>query len=272
MMPMLFVILIVLVSYSITTSGFSHALKYLFSFKLDQISHKTVIDALGHALFSLAIGAGCMLVYGSYLPEKTKIANISLITVLLNIMVALLSGLAIFPIVFTYNLTPDYGPGLMFQVLPVAFSKMSSGSVLATMYFLLLVFAAITSTISLAEPLIILLTQRVKIRRTVAAIMVGTVSWLLGILSVLSFNVLKDIRIYQNKDIFSSITDLSTNILLPIGTLGFTIFAGWIVKKSDIQSILFNDKKNEKSELLLIIIKYITPAAVIISILFSTIL
>lgn len=231
MMPGLFLILIILDFYAYFNSDFSAGFNFLFAFKIQKISPQVVISAMGHAFFTLAIGAGCMLVYGSYLTRETKLVPAVMTIVVLDVLVAILAGLAIFPIVFANHLTPEGGPGLMFQVLPIAFSKMVWGQFFGGLFFVLLLFAAWTSSISIAEPLVILLTERHGLKRLTASIIVGVGAWILGFASLLSFNVWQNFKIFNDRTLFSVITDLATNILLPLGGLGFALFAGWIMTK-----------------------------------------
>lgn len=227
MMPGLFLILIVLVIYAAVEGNFTEACRYLFSFKLADVTPQAVMDALGQAYFSLATGAGCILIYGSYLSQKTDLVKTVLIITGLDILVALLSGMAIFPLVFAYNLAPESGPGLMFHALPMAFSHMPGAYLLGIAFFTLLLFAAWTSSISLGEPLVALLNERFSIRRPRASFYVGLTAWLLGLASVFSFNIWSEVRLFDRFPIFQVLTDLPTNILLPIGALLFSVFTGW---------------------------------------------
>lgn len=231
MMPLLFVTLIILDGYATSTSGFSQGAKFLLDFNLAKITPYVVISALGHAFFTLAIGAGCMLVYGSYLTPNIRLSSAVITIAGLDVLVAILAGLAIFPIIFSHGLTPQGGPGLMFEVLPIAFAKMGGGQFFGGLFFLLLLFAAWTSSISMAEPLVILLTERYSISRLAACLIVGSIAWCLGIGSVLSFNVWQHYTIFGHWNFFGAITDLATNIMLPIGGLLFAIFAGWKMSK-----------------------------------------
>lgn len=265
MMPALFVILLILDVYSYYTGDFLAGAKFLFDFKLQKISASVVISAMGHAFFTLAIGAGCMLVYGSYLTKDIKLSSAVFTIVILDVMVAILAGLAIFPIVFAYHLVPQGGPGLMFQILPIAFSKMVGGQLFGGLFFVLLLFAAWTSSISIAEPLVVLLTERHGYKRLTAAIIVGTAGWLLGLASLLSFNVLQNFRLFNHWTLFGAITDLSTNILLPLGGLGFALFAGWVMSPSET-----NDELHLKPSLFkawLFLVRYLAPVSIALIIL-----
>lgn len=229
MMPLLFWILAILAIYGSQTPGFSQGMHFLFDFDYQKLTPAIIISALGHAFFTLAIGAGTILVYGSYLPPRTPIASNVVVIAFLDVIVALLAGLAIFPIVFTYGLAPTDGPGLMFEVLPIAFSEMQYGNIIGCLFFVLLLFAAWTSSISLAEPLVIMLVERMGLSRTAASCLIGLLAWTLGIGSVLSFNHWQDYKLLGEWNFFSAITDVTTNIILPIGGLAFAIFAGWIL-------------------------------------------
>jgi len=227
MMPLLFIILVILMLYSCFTGNFTAAWNFLVIPDFAKITPSVIIYALGHAFFTLAIGAGAMLVYGSYLPPKTKIAQSVCIIAGLDVLVALLAGFAIFPLVFGHNLSPEAGPGLMFKVLPIAFSYMPLGPVIGSLFFILLWFAAWSSTLSMAEPLVMLLMERMHLKRHTASWIVGSVCWLAGVAAALSFNVWHSIKIFHKFTIFDAMADLTTNILLPLGGLAFVIFAGW---------------------------------------------
>lgn len=238
MMPALYVILLVLVGYAATTGDFAKAYHYLFDFKLSAVTPKVVIVAMGHAFFTLALGAGAMLTYGAYVPQKVNIPITVLIVAALDVLVAILSGLAIFPIVFAHHLPPGEGPGLMFVTLPISFSHLAGGSLIGGLFFLLLLFAAWTASINLAEPLVIILMNRLKLSRRSAALMVGSLAWFFGIGSVLSFNTWQHIKLFNHFSIFDIATGVPMDILLPLGGLGFAIFAGWVMLKPATQAEL----------------------------------
>lgn len=233
MMPGLFIILILLVIYAAIEGDFSAAWQFLFSFRWEDLTPRACIDALGQAFFSLATGAGCILIYGSYLSRDTDVVKTVAIIAFLDVLVAILSGLAIFPLVFAYQLLPESGPGLMFHALPIAFSKMPGAYLLGIAFFLLLLFAAWTSSLSMAEPLVALLMERFRLSRLRASISVGVLAWFVGLASVLSFNVWQNVQFFNRFSLFQVLTDLPTNIFLPIGALLFSIFAGWKMRKSD---------------------------------------
>lgn len=235
MMPGLFLILILLVIYSGITGDFQQAFSFLFSFKIQDLNARAVIDAIGQAFFSLATGAGCILIYGSYLSKETNLVKTVIVISILDVLVAILAGLAIFPLVFSHGLMPESGPGLMFHALPIAFSKMPFAQLIGSLFFVLLLFAAWTSSISMAEPLVALMHERWKFSRIKASCVVGILAWLLGLASVFSFNIWKEVKLFGRWGIFQALTDLPTNILLPIGAILFCIFAGWVMKEQAVR-------------------------------------
>lgn len=232
MLPGLLLILIILMIYSIKVGMFTKALEFLFVLDLSKLTPGTIINALGQAAFSLAIGAGCMLTYGCYIEDNTKIGLTSSIIAILVIAVSLLSGLAIFPLVFAADLPLESGPGLMFKILPIAFSNMPGGAWFGGLFFLMLWFAALTSSVSMAEPLVLILIEQGKLSRKTASLLVGLITWNLGLLALFSFNLLQDVKLFGHYNFFNIMADFATNIILPTGMLGFAIFAGWVIKPS----------------------------------------
>ncbi len=230
MMPALLVILVALVVYASQIGDFQSAWNFLFNFHPKALNASVTISAMGHAFFTLAIGAGCLLTYGCYLGSTISIIEAVVTVAALDVLVALLSGMAIFPIIFHYHLPISSGPGLMFLVLPVALTQMPAGQWVAGLFFILMALAALTSTISLAEPPVVLLMEHYKLSRTKAITSVALTSWIIGLGSALSFNRWHNYKL-MHWTFFDASTDLATNIMLPIGGLGFCLFAGWIMPK-----------------------------------------
>ncbi|MBV1950761.1 MAG: sodium-dependent transporter, partial [Cycloclasticus sp.] len=218
--------------------------------------------AMGHAFFTLSLGMGAIMVYGSYLPSKVSIASTTIIIALADTAVALLAGLAIFPLVFANGMEPGSGPGLIFQTLPIAFGHMAFGSFFGSLFFTLLVFAAWTSSISLIEPAVAWLVENKKMSRMRACIWAGLVTWAMGVGTVLSFNVAADITLF-GKTFFEVMDFLTANIMLPLGGLSIAIFAGWVMKKE-----ITAQELNIQSAFLYtcwsFLIKFVSPAAVVI--------
>ncbi len=228
LMPALGVLLVILLFYSMSEGAFRQGLEFMFSPNFDQLSWGSVLVALGHAFFTLSIGMGAVMAYGAYLPEGTSIPATSVAVVLADTLIALMAGMVIFPIVFANGIEAGEGPSLIFHALPLAFGQMPGGVFFATLFFLLLSFAAWTSSIGLIEPAVAWLVERFHRTRIEAATLIGFLVWTLGIGSVLSFNVLEDFKFWRGT-IFSNIDYVASNIMLPLGGLLITVFAGWVM-------------------------------------------
>jgi len=268
LMPGLFFILFILMIYSIYVGDPAAAINFLLKPQLCDVTAAAALNALGHAFFTLAIGAGAMLVYGAYLPQQTRIGSSICIIAFLDVLVAIFSGLAIFSIVFAYELPVAGGPGLMFKVLPVAFVHMPSGALFGALFFILLLFAAWTSSISMAEPLVVLVMDRFCLKRKVACALIGLLCWILGVLASLSFNVWKDVRIFGHFSVFDAMADLTTNIILPIGGLCFVLFAGWVLKYTDTEYRLISHHPLGY-ELWRFLVRFIAPVGILLSFVFN---
>jgi NSS family neurotransmitter:Na+ symporter len=264
MMPILFCVLIFLVIYSGLTFGthFKEAFLFLFEPDFSKITPSVALNAVGHAFFTMAIGVGAMCIYGSYIPRTISIGYSIVMTTFLDVLVALLTGLALYPIIFAHHLAPDSGPGLMFMTLPISFTHMPQGQSIGALFFLLLLFAAWTSSINIAEPLIASLCERAGYSRSKACWIVGAVAWTLGIVSVLSFNVWESVRIAGVWTPFGLITDAVTNVILPLGGIGFCIFSGWVMKSRATQEELATSPWIFK--IWRVSVRYIAPIALIV--------
>lgn len=234
LMPALLALLVLLLLYVLfapamrEAQAFQQGLGFLFRADFASLTPESVLVALGHAFFTLSIGMGAVMAYGAYLPEGTNIATTSLAVVAADTIIALLAGMVIFPIVFAYGLAPDEGPGLIFNTLPLAFGQMKAGIIVGTLFFLLLSFAAWTSAIGLIEPAVAWLVERFQLKRAQAAALIGLVVWLLGLATVLSFNVWSGIDVWKGTP-FDNFDFVASNIMLPAGGLLISIFAGWIM-------------------------------------------
>jgi len=261
LMPALFAILLVLLGYSMAVGDFAGAMRFMFTLDFSKVTPAAVLSALGHAFFSLSLGMGAVMVYGSYLQRHISIARTTLYVVIADTSVGLLVGLAIFSLVFANGLEPAAGPGLIFQTLPIAFGKMPAGSFIGMLFFILVAFAAWTSAISLVEPAIAWITENTRITRRHSAILIGIIDWLLGIAVVLSFNLWKDVQIVFGFNIFDALDKFTTNILLPLGGLLMAIFAGWVMKTAHVQEELGIATSHYR--LWRFTIRYISPLAII---------
>jgi len=228
MVPALILIMLGLLGYAMTNGAFMEGLSFLFRPDFDKLTSTAVLAAMGQAFFSLSVGMGAVMAYGAYLPKEESIIQTSVAVVCADTGIALLAGLVIFPIVFANGLDPAEGPGLVFQVLPLALAQLPGGIVVATLFFLLLAFAGLTSAISLLEPAVAWLVESRGLRRGSAAALAGGIIWVLGLFTVLSFNELADFKFLRGT-IFDNVDFLTSNILLPLGGLFITVFAGWVM-------------------------------------------
>ena len=266
-MPLLFVLMFVLLGYSIVNGDFAKGLSFLFSFNLKNLSSEAVLSAMGHAFFTLSIGMGAIMAYGAYLPKNVSIVPTVGVIAGLDTLVALVAGLAIFPIVFTNGLQPDAGPGLLFQAVPLAFGNLPAGSFFGALFFLLVGVAALTSAISLMEPALAFFVERYKLKRLYAALVIGLACWVLGVGSVFSFNIWSDFHVVSSMTIFDFLDYVSQKILLPLGGFLIALYAAY---KLPVQVVLEN--LNLKKEYLYVwktLIGVIAPLGIIIIFLHS---
>ncbi len=230
LMPLLFVLLLGLVGYGALYGDFASTVAFLFSFDTDRLTINSLLTAMGHAFFTLSLGMGAIMAYSAYVPSNTSISSTVLTIAGLDTVVALAAGFAIFPIVFaTPGLEPDEGAGLLFVTLPVAFGNLPLGAVVGAVFFLLISFAAVTSAISLLEPALAFLVETYRVKRSRIAILLGLGCWLLGIGSVLSFNVWQELYLLGELNFFNFVDYLSYKVLLPVGGLLIALFAGWVL-------------------------------------------
>ncbi len=262
LMPLLFAMLVFMVFYSLIIGDALETAKYLFAVDFSSITSEIVLLAVGQAFFSLSLGMGALMIYGSYLPHDASIPQACLIVGFVDTLVALLAGFLIFPIVFAYGLEPEQGPGLVFVTLTVAFSDMPFGQLFGFFFFLLLTVAAWTSAISLLEPVVAWLVESKGWSRNRSSWFAGTLIWLLGTLSLLSFNVLKDFT-PGGRTVFDWSEYISANILLPLGGFLVAIFVGWrLSHMTTVSEFGYGDSIFYKSWLFLI--KYCAPIAIAI--------
>tara|TARA_Y100000768_G_scaffold348853_1_gene298025 strand:- start:42 stop:1361 length:1320 start_codon:yes stop_codon:yes gene_type:complete len=260
LIPGLFVLLLGLAIYSFNLVGFQDGVKYMFIPDLDKISSDVVLSAMGMAFFSLSIGMGSLMIYGSYLSKQSSITEVTAVVAFSDTFVAILAGIIIFPIVFTFNLDPSSaGPGLIFQTLPLAFGVMPYGELVATLFFILLFFAAITSSISLIEPAISFLIEKYSFSRAEATVRLSSLTWFIGIGTLLSFNYLADVTFFE-MTFFDLLDNFTSKVMLPLGGLLMAIFVGFIVKKKIVHEEL--EMNQTLFNLWRFIIRFIAPVAV----------
>ena len=262
-MPFLVVLLIVLVIHGFISPGFDEAVAFLFAFDFQKITVETLLTALGLSFFTLSLGMGAIMAYGAYVPGSASITSMVVTIAALDTIVAIAAGLAIFPVVFAYGseLTVEAGPSLMFETVPLVFGNIPFGSIFGTLFFVLVSFAAITSAISLTEPGLAFLVEEYNAKRSRVAISLGVFCWVLGIGTVLSFNVWSDIHVVGNLNFFAFLDYVTQNIMLPLGGLFIALFAGFVLPKTIVGSQLGLDE-GYKSVLWMILIKFCAPVGV----------
>ncbi len=265
MMPALFGILLLLVFYGLFQGSFSEAVEFLFAPDFGEITGRSVLIALGQALFSLAIGVGVLITYSAYMPRGFSIQGSALVICLGDTLVAVLAGLAIFPIVFGNNLDPGEGPSLIFITLPVAFGNMPGGQVIGALFFLLLFFAAYTTALGMLEPMVSWLSERAGGKRPLLTVLTGFATWLLGIASVLSFSILSGFYPLGGVNIEMTFFDLLdfgiANVLLPLNAFLIAVFAGWIVKKKTAEEE-FGPEARRWNAFWRFSVRYVAPIAI----------
>jgi len=274
LMPALLVILVVLVGYAMNTLEFKHGLRFLFQpdfthLQTPQQFAGAVLTALGHAFFTLSLGMGAIMVYGSYLPKNASIVKATLIIALSDTVVALLAGMAIFPIVFANGLEPGAGPSLIFKTLPLAFGQMPGGTFFGTLFFILLLFAAWTSAISLLEPAVAWLAENHGVSRVAASVGTGLLTWLLGIVTIMSFSdwafSFDFLGVKKDSGFFDILDILTANIMLPLGGMLIALFAGWMMRPSHSREEL--NTTSLVFSFWHFVIRYVSPVLVLITLL-----
>jgi NSS family neurotransmitter:Na+ symporter len=275
MMPALFGILIVLFVYALTTDAFMQGLKFMFVPDFSKFHGESILAAMGMAFFSLSLGMGAIMMYGSYLPKDASIARTTMAVAMADTAVALMAGMVIFPVVFANHMEPAQGAGLVFTILPLAFNNLPMGGFIGTLFFILLAFAAITSAISLLEPPVARLVEHKHWDRAKAALLCGGIAWLLGLGTVFSFNLWADYKwtqkldlgkvqyvLWQNKSFFDIVDFLTANVMLPLGGLLIALFAAHLMKRESCEDELALGDPH--FNVWYFLLRFIAPVAVII--------
>ena len=267
MMPMLFFIVIGIAIYSMTLPGAKAGLDYLFNPDFSKINGKAIAAALGQAFFSLSLGFGTIMTYASYVDKKENPLFQSVATASSDLMFALVAGMAIMPAVFAFGISPQTGPGLVFETLPYVFGQMPAGGFIAILFFLALLVAAVTSSISMLEVGVAYLVEEKKISRIWACVILFAICWVVGAVCSLSFGPLSHIKI-DGGNIFDFFDNLSSNILMTLGSLLTVLFVGWRLKKTDVYDEFTNGGTLSTNArifgVLWFLIRYICPLAILI--------
>jgi NSS family neurotransmitter:Na+ symporter len=270
MMPFLLLLLIFLCIRSLTLPGAKAGLKFLFYPDISKLTPKVILEALGQSFFSLSIGMGTLITYGSYIKKNENLASSAGMVTIADTAIAIIAGIAIFPAVFALGGSPASDTGLVFIVLPEIFQKIPLGNIFATLFFLLLAIAALTSTISVLEVIVAYLTEELNMSRRKATIAATLSVSVLGVITVLSFGALSNI-IVADKNIFSILEYLTSNIMLPIGGFFIVLFIGWFFSPALVKKELTNDGslKGRYLPLFRFFVKFIAPVAIAMVFLYS---
>jgi NSS family neurotransmitter:Na+ symporter len=263
LMPVLFVLLIVMCVKSLTLPGAGKGVEFLFRPEFSKITGKTVLMALGQAFFSLSIGMGTLITYGSYIQKDNKLGNTAVEVSMIDLMIAVLAGIAIFPAVFAFGISPSSGESLTFIVLPGIFQQMTGGMIFAFTFFFLLAIAALTSTISVLEVIVAYFSEQLNMSRRTAVIIATVSMFILGISASLSWGVMSEVKLF-GLNIFDLFNYTTANILLPVGGLLIVAFLGWFYPGRDVKDELTNGGtvKARYYSLFRYIIRFVAPLAI----------
>lgn len=262
MFPAFLLLVVILTFYATKTGSFQKGVLFLFKPDFTKVTINSTLLALGQAFFSLGLGMGIMITYGTYVQKDTSILTTSIEIGATDTLIALVAGMTIFPIVFAYHLPPNAGPSLIFKSLPMAFGHMPYGSVFATFFFIMLEFAALTSAFALLEPSVMFLMDRLKWSRPHAVSVVGFTLWLLSIGTVVSFNVGSH-HYFFGMTFFEFVDFLTSNIMLPVGGLLTAIFTGWVMFRQDTCDELQLDHKHVLYKSWRFAIRFIAPISIL---------
>lgn len=262
MMPLLFIFLIIVVAKSLTLDGALEGVRYILQPRIEDISVKGVLFALGQSFFTLSLGTTGMITYASYAPKEMTIKSSAISIVIMNILVSVLAGLAIFPALKTFGYAPQEGPGLLFKVLPLVFNQMGFGIVFYLIFLILFLFAALTSSISLLELNVSNFTKNDNTKRKAISVIASILVFIISIPATLSFSSLSGIK-FGAGTIFDNMDFIVSNILMPLGALGTTLVVGQLLDKQALKESFGKDK----FKLFVpwyILIKYMMPFIIIL--------
>lgn len=266
MMPLFLLIIIILCIFSLSLPNASDGLRFMFMPDFSKINGEMLLAALGQALFTLSIGIGILLVYGSYMKKRENTIKSAYTIITFDTMFALLAGIMIFPAVFSFGLDVNSGAGLAFITLPNIFAQIPYGNIFAVLFFVLLFFAAFTSSISIVEVPTAALIENFKYSRKKASFIVSLTVFVLAIPVTLSMGILNNLKFF-GLNLFDFFDYLTSNILLPLNTIILCVIIGWFVKLRNIRA--FRNKK--VYAVFNFLLKFVTPFALILLILFGTV-
>lgn len=265
LMPLLLVLMLLLCVRSLTLPGAGEGLRFLFKPDFSKLTGASILSALGQALFSLSIGMGALITYGSYIRKEDNLFQTGVCVATADMLIALLAGVAIFPAVFAFGMSPASGPSLVYEVLPNVFNSMPMGNLFALLFFLLLSIAALTSTISLLEIVVLWAVEELKMKRWFATVLISILIFALGSLCTLSFGRLSGCHIL-GLGIFDFLDHLTATYMMPIGALCITLFFGWRYPKTEVCDELTNNGSLKAGyfRFYYFSLRYIAPLALVI--------
>lgn len=260
LMPMLALIIIGLFVYSTTLPGFKAGMDFLLKPYFSKITLNTFLTAIGQSFFSMSLGMGCMVTYGAYIKKETSLPSLALTIGLTDLSIAILAGFAIFPGVFTFGIEPTSGPTLVFETLPLVFSMMPAGNIFGIFFFLLVFIAAITSSVSMLEPICLFIIQELKTTRVKAVLMISSLVSILAVLCAYSQVEGSPIRLFGS-NLFDFLNNITDKFMLPFGALLIIVFVGWFANKELVRSEITNNGLlfNRGFKFYYVIIRYLIP-------------
>lgn len=263
LMPILLLLIIIMDVRAVTLTGAKEGVEFLFRPDFSKLDTNSVLEALGQAFFSLSIGMGTLVTYGSYINKRENLANTAISVSAADTIIAILAGLAIFPAVFAFGIEPNAGPDLIFRTLPNIFMQLPGGYFFSLLFFILLVVAALTSSISVLEVVVAYFTEELGMLRRPATILAAASITALGILSTLSWGVLSGVELFE-QNIFGILDFTASSVLLPIGGLFIVIFLGWYLGKKAVKKEVSSGGlfKVRLVSLFVFIIKFLAPIAI----------
>ncbi len=266
LMPILLLIILILDVRAITLPGSIEGLKFLFHPDFSKLSWEGVLSALGHAFFSLSLGMGTLITYGSYIKKDNNLVKTSIQVTLADTLIAILAGIAIFPAVFAFGIEPDAGPGLVFITLPNVFIQMPGGTIISVLFFLLLTIAALTSSISILEVIVAYFTEELKLNRNIATTFAAVLTALLGIICSLSMGIFGEYE-FLCFNFFDLMDFIASNVLLPIGGMFIALFVGWRFGKYRVFKEIASggSLKGWFLNIFMFLVRYIAPVAILIA-------
>ncbi len=263
LMPVLVILIIVICIRSLTLDGAKEGMAFLFKPDFSKITWPVILDALGQAAFSLSIGMGTLITYGSYIRKETNLPSTALQVTAADTTIAILAGVMIFPAVFAFNIDPAEGSGLVFIVLPNIFEQMPGGYIFAIIFFTLLSIAALTSTVSVLEVVVAYFSEELNMSRGKATIIAASAITVVGLFATLSFGPLKDATVL-GRTVFDWFDYLSANLLLPLGAIFIVLFVGWYLGKKNVKDEITNqgELRGRFINVFMMIVKFIAPIAI----------